>query len=99
MMRIVVPFLGAFGASLLLGLATSSCGGGDCDCLPTPERPEPSDPLPLAETISFDDQGEPGATDVQPESGSLEITGDQVVIRYEQEGAQLEVVYGIVGPG
>jgi hypothetical protein len=35
---------------------------------------------------------------IDPVGGALDVTGDTVVIRYEEAGAQHELVYTVAGP-
>ncbi len=94
----------AFGAtfilSFLVALATPGCGSEDpdCGCRATPERPEPQGPLSGLDVVGFDAHGEYADLVVAPAEGTIEVTGDTVVIRYRQEAVEHTVVYDVASP-
>jgi len=91
-------FAAGFVASALSGWLGAGCFGGDCECPRTPERPAAQGPLRSLDVQSFDQTGNDAELEVKPESGTLEVTGDAVVIRYLQAGADHEIRYAVTGP-
>jgi hypothetical protein len=99
MRRNPLSFAAAFGLAAALSASLTTCWSvGDCTCLPTPARPERQGPLAGLELASYDDKGQSVEIPVKPESGTLEVTGDTVVISYLQSGTQHRVVYEVTGP-
>ena len=98
MKRHVIAFTAAFSLAAALGAAVTGCWSDDCRCNPTPPRPEPQAPLAGLEVSSYDSRGDRAAVPVAPEGGTLEVTGTTVVFRYQQAGAQHQVVYEVTGP-
>ena len=89
-----------FVVAALLGAATSgqlSCilSNDDCNCPPTPERPDPQVALPINEASAYNSSGNEDVLPTDPRGGSIEVQGDQVVIRYEHEGMAREVIYDV----
>ena len=98
MTRLIAAFLLAFAGSAAVGALSSGCGGPMCDCSPTPQSPAPQSPLPVRSFFSVNDAGKDFSSS-DPESGTVEVTGNTVVIRYDTSGVHHEVVYDVVGPG
>jgi hypothetical protein len=84
-----------FALSAALAGALNGCDLGDCNCLPTPPRPQVQAPLPGLEIQSYDSAGNAAQLPVMPEAGTLEVTGNTVVIVYRQAGVQHRVVYDV----
>lgn len=91
-------FVAAFTLCGLVAGAASGCAGGDCNCPPIPEHPEAQPPLGNLGVMAFDEIGNEAAVPVSPENGTLEVTGDRVVIAYDQDGVEHRVVYDVVAP-
>jgi hypothetical protein len=96
MRRELIALAGAFVVSASLASLATGCFD-DCTCDPTPARPEVQAALSGLEVASYDRQGGAAELLVEPANGTLEVTGDTVVIRYQQGDAQHEVVYDILG--
>ena len=97
MTRLIAAFLLAFAGSAVVGALSSGCGPM-CECSPTPQSPAPQSPLPVRSFFSVNDAGK-DLSSSDPESGTVEVTGNTVVIRYDTGGVHHEVVYDVVGPG
>ena len=98
MKRAAMVFAAAFALSAALGVGLTACWIDECKCPSTPPRPTAQAPLSRLEVASFDSRGGFGPLTVKPENGTLEVTGDTVVIQYQQAGVQHRVVYEVVGP-
>jgi hypothetical protein len=98
MMRSLLVLICTFALSAGLGLAIHGCDHQDCSCPPTPPHPQPQAPLPKLEITSYDSAGNGAAIPVKPEDGTIEVTGDQVVLSYRQSGVTHRVVYDVTGP-
>ena len=98
MKRNLTAFAAAFALAAALGAALTGCWSDDCNCGQIPPRPEVQLPLTGLNVSSYDSRGEIADTPVKPESGTLEVTGNTVVIRYQQAGAQHQVTYQVTGP-
>jgi hypothetical protein len=83
----------------------------DCDCPDLTAPPPMSRPLTLQSVSVYGDAGTissfeldagismpPTTTTVMPESGSVQVTGEQVVITYRQQDQEHRVVYTVIGP-
>ena len=92
MKRGALVFLSAFTCSALSALVGTGCGT-DCDCPQTPPRPEPEGPLSGLQVHSFDEAGNAAELGVKPENGTMELTQDAVIIRYQQDGSDHEIRY------
>jgi hypothetical protein len=79
--------------SLLTGCLLA--GGDDCSCPKTPERPERQAPLLIDEVAAWNASGNDDTLPADPRGGTAEVTGDQLVIRYERDGMSREVVYAV----
>jgi len=83
----------AFGAAFtLVGLVSSGCGSTE-NCGKTPNQPEAQAPLGNLRFDGYDFMPLP----VVPESGTLEVTGDEVLIQYRQGDLDYRVVYRVAG--
>ena len=97
-MKVALVFAASFASAAALA---SLCGclqeglGSDCDCRPTPARPEPQAPLGELTVISYDAQGNHTPPPVTPVSGTIEVTSDSVIVAYEQDSAHFRVEYEI----
>lgn len=98
MKRAALVFASAFALSAALGVGLTACWMDDCNCPSTPPRPTAQAPLSRLQVASFDSRGDLAPLAVKPESGTLEVTGDTVVIEYQQAGVQHRVLYDVVGP-
>jgi hypothetical protein len=96
--RVIAALAGAFAVSAALGAVMTACFHDDCTCPPIPPRPAAQGPLPGLEVAGYDSRGERAELPVKPESGTLEVTGDTVVIVYRQAGVEHRVVYQVVDP-
>ncbi len=97
MKRYLLFFTAAFGASASIGLLTASCGY-ECECQPTPPLPAPQPAVSKLKVKSFDAQGNYADLDLEPQQGTVTVTGDRVVIRYRQADVDHTVEYAVVGP-
>jgi hypothetical protein len=95
--RNLFAFAAVFALSAALVAALNGCDT-ECKCAPTPPRPEAQEPLPGLEIRSYDSSGNYAQLPVSPEDGTIEVTGDTVVIVYRQAGVQHRVVYDVTGP-
>jgi len=89
-----------FVVAALLGAATSgqlaACVlSNDCNCPATPARPEPQTALLIDEAAAYSAVGNEDVLPIDPRGGTVEVQGDQVVIRYEHEGMAREVIYDV----
>lgn len=96
MNRPLLALVAALSASAAFTLAGSGCD--PCDCPDTPPRPEANGPYTWLSVIAYGPDGELTEYPVQPEEGSLEITGEKLIVSYEQADTQHVVTYRIVGP-
>jgi hypothetical protein len=98
MKSLLLAFSGAFTLVGTIALITSSgCSFGE-NCGQGPDRPAPQAALSNLEVSSVDGLGNPVILPVVPENGSLEVTGDQVLIRYRQGDLDYLVEYRVAGP-
>jgi hypothetical protein len=97
MIRSLLVLVAAFAVSSGLGILIHGCDL-QCNCTPTPALPEAQAPLPGLEIQSYDRQGNNAQLPVNPENGTIEVTGNTVVISYQQAGVTHRVVYDVVGP-
>ncbi len=97
MVKHALAFVAAFGISLALGSLTG-CVGDDCNCPPTPARPEAQAPLADLMVASYDAEGNSAESPIVPEGGTLEVTGDGVIITYQQDSLTFRAEYDVVGP-
>lgn len=90
----------AFGAAFLVSLALSAggCGHDDGGCPDTPPTPEAQAPLAGLEVAFYDAVGNLTESPIHPESGSIEVSGPEVVISYAEAGVTHEVRYAISPP-
>ncbi len=72
--------------------------GALCPCPETPEYPEPQGPLSGLVVTSHDQYGKELPPPVEPEGGSIEVTGREVIVRYTQGSVAHQLVYAITGP-
>ena len=97
MVKYALVFAAAFASSLAVG-SLAGCVGSDCDCPATPPRPQAQAPLADLTVASYDAQGNFAEPPIAPVAGTLEVTGDTVVIHYQQDSVTFRAVYEIVGP-
>jgi hypothetical protein len=91
----------AFGLAFLVSLGFGNVGcefGSDCDCPATPPQPATQAPIEGLTISSYGEDGNEVASEVEPDQGSIEVTGNAVVIRYRQGAADHEVRYTVLGP-
>jgi hypothetical protein len=90
----------AFAASfLLVGLASTimpGCVRGD-DCPDIPDHPTPVAPIGNLKVIGYDDTLIQTPLPITPQSGSVEVTGEKVVILYTQDTIDYRVEYAVTG--
>ena len=97
MKSLILAFSAAFTLVGTLAVITSSgCSFGE-QCGQGPDRPDPQAALGGLEVSSVDALGKPVILPVVPENGSLEVTGDQVLIRYRQGDLDYLVEYRVTG--
>ena len=77
----------AIGAGLVSPLTACNLSG-DCDCRPTPSLPEAQAPLPVKQASSYDARGNELELPIDLSAGTVEVTGDHVVIRYTEGEAE-----------
>ncbi len=97
-MRAAISFVVAAVLSAAIHTQLTGClfaGGDDCNCPRTPERPERQAPRLIDEVSAFNALGNDDALPLDPRGGTVEVTGDQLVIRYEHDGMPREVVYAV----
>lgn len=97
MIRSVLVLLAAFGLSSGLAILIQGCDFSNCNCTPTPALPQAQAPLPGLEISSYDSSGNAVVIPVQPENGTIEVTGNSVAISYQQAGVTHRVIYDVVG--
>ena len=87
----------AFGFSALVAnLSACLDPGGDCQCQPThPPSPRPSR-SPWWLSIATTRWATLPRLPINPQDGTIEVTGPQVLIDYQAGGASYEVVYDVV---
>jgi hypothetical protein len=97
MRRNLLAFASVLALTAGLGAALNGCDALDSSCPPVLPRPGAQAPLPRLLIRSYDARGNPAQLPVAPESGSLEVTGDTVIILCTQAGVQHRVVYDVTG--
>ena len=98
MKSLILAFSAAFTLVGTIAILTSSgCSSGE-NCGQGPDRPDPQAALSNLRVSSVDAMGNPVSLPVVPENGSLEVTGDQVLIRYRQGDLDYLVEYRVAGP-
>lgn len=95
-MKALVAFACTAIVSAALQLSLSSCADNNCGCAPTPMFPAQRSPLPIAEADNFSAAGSTDPLPFDLTGGTMEIAGQQLVIRYEVDGDARETVYDIV---
>ena len=96
MVKALAAFACAAVAGAALQLSLSSCARNECGC---PERPTfPAQRLPLAivEAANYNAAGNRDPLPFDLTGGTMEIAGQQLVIRYEVDGDARETIYDIV---
>jgi hypothetical protein len=86
----VLALLAAFATSL--GVTLVGCSSPDCGCTEVPARPEPQAPLSTLMLVFEDENGQPRV--VRPK-GSIEVTGAEVLISYEDGDAMVSARYDV----
>ena len=87
----------AFGAAFtLVGVVSSGCGSTE-NCAKTPSHPEAQAPLGNLRFYGSDAMNNELPLPVVPESGTLEVTGEEVLIQYRQGDVDYRVVYRVAG--
>jgi hypothetical protein len=86
----VLALLAAFATSL--GVTLVGCSTPDCGCTEAPVRPEPQAPLSNIMLVFEDENAQPRV--VRP-TGSIEVTGAQVLINYEDGDATVSARYDV----
>ena len=95
-MRALLCLLGAACLGAALAQLGACVQGDDCDCPPMPELPAVQAALPIREAQAYTAAGDDDVLPVDPRGGTLEITGEQVILRYDRDGTAHEVVYDVV---
>jgi hypothetical protein len=91
----------AFAASfVIVGLASASMPGciRDDGCSATPDRPPPSGPIGNMKVIGYDDTLIQAPLSLSPQNGTVQITGETVVIQYTQDAVNYRVEYKVLAP-
>ncbi len=91
MTKAILVFAGAFAFCSALGTTGSGCSDEGGVCPTGPDLPLARQPMSIT-SVSVDSDA---STAVNPRGGTLEVTGATVVLRYEHEGLQHEVVYKV----
>lgn len=95
-MRHLACFLAAALVSAAVQTLLSACSvADDCDCPPTPEAPDPQVVLPINEASAYTPSGSDDVLPIDPRGGEAELTRDELIIRYEDQGGQHEVIYSV----
>lgn len=96
-MRVAIGFIVAAVVSAAVNSQLTGCSlsGGDCSCPPTPERPDRQAALLIDEVSAWDAFGNDDALHADPRGGTVDVTGEQLVIRYERDGMPRVVVYDV----
>ena len=97
-MKAIVLFVGCAALSAAVQIALTSCAEDECACPVMPRFPQEIAALPISEAINYDHAGNHEGLPFGLEDGTIEVTGHQVVVRYDVEGSEREVVYKIL-PG
>ncbi len=96
-MKALGTFLMAAMLSAGLQSQLSSCVfSDDCGCPPIPDLPERQAALPIVQAHAWSARGDEDALPVNPTGGTIEIDGDQVIVRYVNDGEPQEFVYDVV---
>jgi len=91
MIKEMIVFAAAFGLCAALGSTGTGCSADkEADCA-TPNRPPALKGLRFSWVITEGD----AAPSIHPIGGSLESTGDTIVIRYREDNIMHEVVYAV----
>lgn len=92
----------AFGVALCgsVGLGAGGClaDTNDCSCPDTPSRPPRQAPISGLKISGVNDADNLGQAPIQPEGGSIEVTGSEVIVSYGQDSIQHEARYRVLGP-
>jgi hypothetical protein len=97
----VVKPLAVFIASAMLSaviqVTLASCANDDdsCGCPDIPAQPEQKSALPITQVDSFDDIHNREELPFDLSEGTVEITGQQLLVHYAVEGVDREVAYDI----
>jgi hypothetical protein len=91
---LITAFASSALVGALLGSLSNGCSG-DCECAPFPTLPEPSAPKTIVGVASYDARGETAALPIDPSGGTLELTGDRIIIRYATGESEHLVTYRI----
>lgn len=97
-MRAVLCFVAAIAISAAIQSQLTGCLlplGDDCNCPPRPERPERQVALLIDGATAFSAAGNGDVLPVDPHGGTVEVTGDELIVRYEKNGMQREIVYAV----
>ncbi len=93
-----------FGITFVLVQGASACSGfesssnGNCDCPKTPAQPTAQAPLPVQYAYSSEASRQGLGSPVDVKEGTFEVKPDSVVIQYQTDAGQYEVVYDVMGP-
>ena len=90
MMRAALLFAVAFGVSAAAASVTSGCGP-DCGCPDGPPLPSPLTPQRISSDSTYENAS--GAIDLS--TGTLEIAGAKLIVRYQGGGASHQLTYKI----
>ena len=96
MIRSLLVLVAAFAVSSGLGIAIHGCDMQRCRCPEPLPRPEAQGPL-AGLKIEPTQQGQRRRDPRQPEDGTIEVTGDNVAISYQQAGVRHRVGYDVTG--
>ena len=96
-MKALATFLMTAVLSAVLHSQLSSCVlSDDCSCPPIPDLPARQAALPIVDAQAWSAEGQDDVLPVNPEGGTVEVDGDQVIIRYSKDGDPQQLVYDVV---
>lgn len=93
----VVAFAASFVIVGLVSATVPGCIRGD-GCSATPDRPPPSGPLGNMKVVGYDDTLIQAPLSLSPQNGTVQITGEAVVIQYTQDAVSYRVEYRVLAP-
>ena len=98
MRQYILAFVTSLALGATAGGASTGCAlSGDCDCGETPPLPEAQEPLPISQAFSYDEQVNEAPVPVDLSAGTVEVTGEQVIVRYTDGATEHAVTYDVTG--
>jgi hypothetical protein len=95
MVKALAAFVCAAALSAALQIGLSSCGFDDCGCRALPEFPDHQPALSIVDADNFTAMGDVDPLPFDLVGGTMEIVGQQLVIRYVVDGDARETIYDI----